>query len=287
MRCLMLMAGLFALSTGVPVSAQAAQEHPYVMPGATERLIASSTGDLYRVMVFQPEQPAPAGGYPVLYVLDGDDNFPIAAATASRLIRAGSRSGVEPGVIVAIASGDLARRSRDYTPAIEGEPVKPGQPGYGLPTGGADAFLEFIEQQVHPAVTAKLPVNRDRLAIVGHSFGGLFVLHALSAKPKFFSTYIAASPSLWIGDGQLLREARLAPIDPGHKRRLILNIAEREGGSGNVGGTALENAAQLRKILSERGVEVKYRLLSGESHGSSMPPTLTDAVREAFRAAGK
>ena len=85
----------------------------------------------------------------------------------------------------------------------------------------------------------------------------------------------------------MLREARLAPIDPGHKRRLILNIAEREGGSGNVGGTALENAAQLRKILSERGVEVKYRLLSGESHGSSMPPTLTDAVREAFRAAGK
>lgn len=270
-----------ALAAAPCHAAPAAPEQAYSLPGASERVIASAAGERYRVMVYRPDQPPPPGGYPVLYVLDGDDNFPIAAATARRLIRAGARSGVEPGIVVAIDSGDLARRSRDFTPVIAGEAVKAGQPGHGLPTGGADAFLEFLETRVHPQATAGLPVDARRLAVVGHSFGGLLALHALAARPQFFATYIAASPSLWIGDGQLLREARLAPDLHGQGRRLIINLGEREGG-GALGEAAPANAEALRAALTEHGVDVTVRRLSGEVHATTMPPTLTDAVRAAF-----
>ena len=279
MRRLLPILGL-ALSFATPVQAA---ERPYILPGATEQVVASPEGEAYRVMVARPDQPPPDGGYPVLYVLDGEDNFPIAVATARRLIRAGARSGVDPGIVIGIDSGDLARRARDYTPAIQGDVARPGQPGHGLPTGGADAFLRFLTTRVHSAATAGLPVNPDRIAIAGHSFGGLFVLHALRTQPRFFSTYIAASPSLWVGDGQLLRDARLAPQDSA-PRLLLLNLGEQEGAQGSVGDSAWQNAERLRAVLSEHGVTVRLRQLSGESHGSTMPPTLTDAVRAAFSA---
>jgi len=48
---------------------------------------------------------------------------------------------------------------------------------------------------------------RDAARCAGHSYGGLFALHALLRRPQFFSRYAAAAPSLWWQDGFILREA--------------------------------------------------------------------------------
>lgn len=73
--------------------------------------------------------------------------------------------------------------------------------------GGADAFLKFIGEEVRPLVRKQFAdVSIGKEAIFGHSFGGLFVLHALFSRKGVFNTYFAASPSIW-WDSTIVREA--------------------------------------------------------------------------------
>src|SRR5690606_6559257 len=44
---------------------------------------------------------------------------------------------------------------------------------------------------------AAVPIDESRQTLYGHSYGGLFVLHALRTQPGAFQRYVAASPSLW------------------------------------------------------------------------------------------
>lgn len=268
-----IMAALLLTPAALP-----AQDRPYQLPGAIERELASPSGDIYRLFIHVPDTPAPAGGFPVLYVLDGEDNFPIAVATARRLARAGARSGVGSGIVVGIDNGGPQRRARDYTPRFDKPAIREGQPGYGLPAGDADHFLDFIQMVLQPALMRQYTINPARTAIAGHSFGGVLVLHALIARPSLFTTYIAASPSLWLADGQMLNDARRAmpPKSGGSGRpiRLIITVGEKENSS---------QAFTFAYLMNAKGVDTHHRLLSGEDHGSSMAPTITDAVRAAFQ----
>ena len=265
---------------------------PYTLPGSTTRIVTAQNGEAYRLFIHIPDSPPPPQGFPLLYVLDGADNFPIAVATALRLARAGARSGVEPGIIVGIDSGTLQRRARDYTPRFDRPATREGQPGHGLPTGGADAFLDFIAYVVQPALAKEQRVDPARIGITGHSFGGTLALHAALTRPAMFSNVTAASPSLWLADEAMLRQAqslpqnlpqsqpvrarnaknaprRPAPILPA----LILTVGEQE---------KPEPLHHFAAALTAKDYKVRTRILSGEDHGSTMPTTLTEAVRAAF-----
>ncbi len=90
-----------------------------------------------------------------------------------------------------------AERHSDFTmPLSESElPVHPR--GAAWPEqGGAEAFLEFIEEEVKPAMERDYPIDRGRQTIFGHSLGGLFVLQVLLTRPDMFQTYVAGSPSI-------------------------------------------------------------------------------------------
>jgi hypothetical protein len=71
--------------------------------------------------------------------------------------------------------------------------ISPGTPEYA----GADAFLKVIETEIKPRVAAVVPVEPGQDILFGHSLGGLFVLHALFARPSSFRTFLALSPSIW------------------------------------------------------------------------------------------
>jgi predicted alpha/beta superfamily hydrolase len=66
-------------------------------------------------------------------------------------------------------------------------------------TGGNDAFLSFIIDELKPAIAKATQVDPGRQALFGHSLGGLFVLHALFSRSDAFDTFIAGSPSIWWG----------------------------------------------------------------------------------------
>src|SRR5690606_34489872 len=74
-------------------------------------------------------------------------------------------------------------------------------------SGGADIFLAFLETILMPAVDATVRLDPAQRTLYGHSYGGLFVLHALYQRRDLFKRYVAASPSLWWRDQHLIKAA--------------------------------------------------------------------------------
>jgi predicted alpha/beta superfamily hydrolase len=52
--------------------------------------------------------------------------------------------------------------------------------------GGAAVFLDFIEKELVPHVEGRYPVT-DFRTLIGHSYGGLFTIYALSERPTLFN----------------------------------------------------------------------------------------------------
>ncbi|KAF1845976.1 siderophore esteras-like protein IroE-like protein [Cucurbitaria berberidis CBS 394.84] len=91
-------------------------------------------------------------------------------------------------------------RSYDFQPPVCS--TCPPAPQPGVPSN-ADNFIHFIDTVLRPWVKKSAFPNAafDRDALYGHSFGGLFVLYALVARPELFDTYLCASPALfWNND---------------------------------------------------------------------------------------
>ncbi|MBS0420043.1 MAG: alpha/beta hydrolase [Proteobacteria bacterium] len=186
-------------AAGAPVIVDRAQQFDFV---------STSNGRPYRIFVAKPAQEAPKGGYPVLYVLDGNAYFSTAAATAA--LQSYS-PGVGPVLVVGIgyATGDRMeierRRAFDLTlpaPSDVGM-LMPGMTPKDF--GGLHAFLQVIAKEIEPLVASMAPINPARTGIFGHSFGGLAVLQTLFQQPNSFRAYIAASPSIFWNDRAVLK----------------------------------------------------------------------------------
>jgi predicted alpha/beta superfamily hydrolase len=176
-------------------------------------LPGSNAARQHRVMVYVPQGPAPAAGWPVVYVLDGNLMFPMVAQLVhNRGARGGDLRGASAIVVGlghVLPAGstevhDRAARTYDYTLPYDGV----GPDGQGRAQGGADRFLDFIAQQLQPRLQAALAMNLQQQTLVGHSYGGLCTLHALFTRPSMFQRHVAASPSLWWGGGVVLRECQ-------------------------------------------------------------------------------
>ena len=140
--------------------------------------------------------------YPVLYMTDGDAHMAHTASTIEFLARNGRISEM---IVVGIPNTD---RTRDLTPT-----KATGPEATDMPTaGGADTFLKFIETELFPEIEKRYRVQPYRI-LAGHSFGGLFTIHAMIARPELFHSYIAVSPSLqWSEQATLKREIGRAHV---------------------------------------------------------------------------
>ena len=63
-------------------------------------------------------------------------------------------------------------------------------------SGGTDNFLKFITNELAPKIESTYRTFPYRI-LIGQSFGGLTVLHALCTIPQAFNAYVAIDPSLW------------------------------------------------------------------------------------------
>jgi predicted alpha/beta superfamily hydrolase len=223
-------AGAFAASSLIAPPARAAEGwHDVVLPKTQQREFTSSiTGKQHRIFISVPSQPAPPGGHPVLFALDGNATFPTLALMA-RMAGWRHASGTNPPVVVGIGyPGEFdygTARGRDYTPPSGVPGDKTGA------SGGVDLFLDFIERELKPMVVAVAPIDPARQALFGHSYGGLCTLYALFNRPAMFQTYLAGSPSIWYGERAILSslqgfEQRLARLPA--RPALMLSVGELE-----------------------------------------------------------
>ncbi|WP_298642887.1 alpha/beta hydrolase-fold protein [uncultured Cardiobacterium sp.] len=267
---------------------------PATLPHTEERILHSvHTGRDYRIQIATGGE-APADGYPVLYILDGDTLFPaLAVMTQSWQYRA-AETGARPLALVGIgyANGellDLASRSADYTPPA------PHYPDDRYTYGGAELFSRFIEEELKPEIANTLPVNDRQQAILGHSYGGLFALYTLYNHPQHYRHYLISSPSIWWNGRRVLADAHrldTAPQPPVHIRitagayeeesdpRLPPDPerAARQKARGMVS-AARDAAARLQAA----GIDAEFQLYPQETHGTVMFTALPDYLRFLYR----
>ena len=286
---------------------------PAVITAADQRDITSRcTGAVYRIFVSRPLLPPPTTGYAVIYMLDANAAF----GTMTEAVRLQSArpqvTGVEPAIVVGIGFPtdlpfDLRRRTLDYTPDVDRMALAATPDGSEWPpTGGAAAFLDFIEDELKPMIAAELPINPARSVLFGHSFGGLFALYALFNRPSAFQAFVAGSPSIWFGERVILKSERnfaekLAAT--AHAVRLMIAVGELEQTvsarelAANDGGKRaawvkqnrmVENAREMASRLAElspHGLRLAFEEFPGENHVSVIPALISKALQFALEPA--
>lgn len=171
-------------------------------PDATivHEFTSRANGRDYRLKIWLPPTAPPPDGFPVIWVLDGSAY----QGLVSDMVRSRSvfSHEIASAAVVGVTypDGDLpsmmARRSFDFTPTVGDEAhALANLPGYQF--GGLNGFLDMIENEAIAAVADRAPIDRDRMSIFGHSFGGLAVVHALFTRTALFRNWLALSPSIW------------------------------------------------------------------------------------------
>jgi hypothetical protein len=91
------------------------------------------------------------------------------------------------------------QRSYDLQLPVSGRCTPAALPG--VPSN-ADNFIEFVDTALRSCVqewaSSNAAFNCD--ALYNHSFGGLFVVYVLIARPDSFDTFLVASPALFRND---------------------------------------------------------------------------------------
>ncbi|MBC9178994.1 alpha/beta hydrolase [Pseudoroseomonas ludipueritiae] len=287
LRRRVLLGSLPALALAGAARAEGAGRAPYAPARAEVWDFTARNGRRYRVLVSWPPGEVPEQGWPVLYALDGNAMFPLLTG-ACRLL-ADEHQGVVVAIDFPLDDSEPERRDFEYTTPA---------PGARSRNGGADALLAVIQDELKPVVEEAFRIDPARQALFGHSYGGLFVLHALFTRPETFSTWVAASPSIWRGGEPLLREAEAfmaRPSLPGPPPRLLITFGELEGrvrfsgaSSSGPGGArrvmadnAREMAARLNAVAGRFGA-ITVQEFEGENHGSVRAAAAGRALPFAF-----
>lgn len=309
-RCLAL-AACFLAAAFVSANLQAAAGGPQNLPGQPVQIPNSrqwdmksaATGRTYRVFVAWPlAAKPPKQGYPVVYVLDGNSMFATVVEQSRREALVGE---LKPAVIVGVGyptddPGVIEReRIYDLSPPASAASLPPMLKA--AKTGGADGFTKFILTELKRKIGSLFPVDRDDTSLVGHSLGGLLVLHTLFEHPRAFRSYVAISPALWWNDGAVLhREPAFAKqvAKEGIVPRILLMAGGLEqtatAGPRPPGMTVADYAKllnmakmidnvqslgeQLRAHQGKVGYVVETHVLQDQTHNSEVPDALARAL---------
>jgi hypothetical protein len=124
--------------------------------------------------------------YPVVYLLDGYDNFVPFVGMLKQYSEMNTQILPEM-IVVGIPNIDFNSRMMDFSPTTDGKPEQ---------YGGGNKFLDFMETELFPYIEQNYSGSQNR-TIIGHSFGGLVVMNALTTHPEMFTNYLLIDGSLY------------------------------------------------------------------------------------------
>src|SRR5262249_10847703 len=126
----------------------------------------------------------------------------------------------------------------------------------------ADLYGRFLIEEVKPFIDRRyrtLP-GAETTGLGGSSLGGLVTLHLGLKHPQVFSKLLVMSPSVWWGQGVILREVEALRAKPA--TRIWLDMGTREGHN------LLRQARLLRDVLVAQGWQLKSDLHYLEARGA-------------------
>ncbi|MDJ1482768.1 alpha/beta hydrolase-fold protein [Cytophagaceae bacterium YF14B1] len=202
----------------------------FICKGQTKQVYSPNSGDLVTIFskVLNEDRriyihyPTPDSGqvnksYPVLYVMDGESHFDMLSQYTDYLSRWDVKV-IPQMIVVGIVN---TKRTRDLTPTSSiidyfGKPDTSAH-SWMKPSGGNEAFLQFIRKELMPYVDTHYQTQPFKL-FAGHSFGGIASIYCMITHPDMFNAYIAISPSFWWD-----REYVLKLADKKLKKAAVLN----------------------------------------------------------------
>jgi predicted alpha/beta superfamily hydrolase len=271
-----------------PAAAEATHAPP-VNPVQQFDLVSKLNDQTYRLMIRVPVEPAPAGGYSALYVLDGNWYFGTVSDEAQRLI---AQRIAKPFIVVAVGyptddrGEQNGRRDFDLTLPV---PVLSGR------YGGVDAFLRVLDEEIRPFIATRVQVNQAEQALYGHSFGALTALRELFRRPDAFACYALSSPSIWWADqgvladeaafSHLVREgkvhSKILITSAGDEQRMDVLGGDREADLHRMVDNASDLASRLAALNPEQ-MPVQRVVFEGEVHATVPQAATSRAVRFCF-----
>lgn len=158
----------------------------------------------FKMTVYLPPDFDASRSFKVLYFNDGQTVFGPAGlnadATANELIQ---QKRIEPLIMVGIHSDQ--ERTSNYVPYMDTSAIL----DFGEYLPNADKYSKRIIKQVVPFIEKKFKTKPGK-GIAGYSFGGLHATWAALNFPDQFSFSGALSPSYWVRDFEIFKEATKA-----------------------------------------------------------------------------
>ncbi|WP_082651133.1 alpha/beta hydrolase [Paenibacillus etheri] len=249
------------------------------------KLESQYMGYSYDIKVSLPREEAPANGFPVYYMLDGNSYFQLGRDVVKLQSRNAPKTLIAPGIVIGIGHYGTdeevsKRRFFDFTPPakqyVYPDRLKNADIG---PHGGAEKFQSFLELELMPLVSEKYNVDQQKQVLFGHSLSGLFVLWTLFTRAELFQYYLASSPSIWWNDHEILvyaeqfyNKGQAIRYD---KRKLLITVGSEEA-------FMVDDAKVLFSKLSEHSLpdlQVEHYIAPDENHASVVPTIMSRAFR--------
>jgi len=229
--------------------------------GTQERtLFCPNLGREYHLSVALPESyMTSTQAYPVIYVLDGDLFFGMAAGlTPIARWFEGAPEAIIVGISYGMESYDqwVQLRERDFKiPEVRDAP----------PDSAANLFLDALTQEMIPFIEANYRTIPSDRCLYGYSSSGFFVLYALFRQPDAFQRYISGSAILKSTyDYWIHHDAQLAARNGSNPIQLYLSVGELEEDD-------IPNFRRFVTFLEQGnypGLTVSSEIYAGEGHGS-------------------
>lgn len=248
-------------------------ESPKVFPfGVIETIESKSLNETRTINIYLPEgfNPDSTVTYPVIYVLDGSANedFPHIAGLCQFM---NLYQLLPKSIVVGIANVD---RYRDFT-----YPSSSKRDKKDIPTsGGAEAFLSFLENELQPMIENEYPTNGHR-TIIGQSLGGLLATQILLQKPNMFEDYIIVSPSLWWDNQKMIKGAKsYFQMNPELEKRIFLSIGKEHPEMHQVADMLAE---AIRRSTNSK-MELYYQPILDEDHATILHIAVYNAFKKLY-----
>ena len=229
--------------------------------GTEERTLFSTIrGREYRLSVALPDSyKTSTQAYPVIYVLDGDFNFGVAAG----LTRFSNWFRKVPELIIVGIGYDM-ETSDEFAALRDLDFDIPGVPGASSESV-SHLFLDALTQEMIPFINANYRTIPSDRCLQGYSSGGFFVLYALFQQPDAFQRYISGSAILKSTyDYWIHHDAQLAARNGSNPIQLYLSVGELEEDD-------IPNFRRFVTFLEQGnypGLTVSSEIYAGEGHGA-------------------
>ena len=265
---------LFNTSSSQPARGDSLSSPPAVEIGGTQalHLTSSIVGQEFNLSVNIPRDYKDSSKiFPVIYLLDGQWDFPLMNAIYGEQYY----DGFVPGAIVVGIAWGGANPNYDFLRARDLTPTAVKQAPFA---GNAPKFLQFIKTELIPFIDARYRTNKNDRTLMGSSLGCLFTLYTLFQETSLFNRYVLTSPAIGWDDGVVEGFIKNYASD---KSRIPVRLFMAVGGlEGNE--SAFEKFADRLKAKKLEGLEIETRVLEGTGHSGGKAEGYTRGLQYVF-----